>query len=210
MKGTGMMHGKKMLELELNEYIQAIAYQIPKEGNVLNGDSFFMKVTEDYFICAVADGLGSGEHAYHSSNAIREEVEKNHDQEVKVLIDRCNQVLKNKRGATLSILKVHFLQMTFTYSSVGNIQFILSCPSGRFIYPLPVQGYLSGKPQKYRCETFTYEKGSKFIIHTDGLAIPGIMSLAGSSSSIEEISNYLKNLTKTGKDDMTYIVGQLF
>lgn len=205
-----MMHGKKMSELELNDYIQAIAYQIPKDGNVINGDSFFMKVTDEYFICAVADGLGSGEHAYHSSNAIREVVEKNHDQEVKLLIDCCNQVLKNKRGATLSILKVHFSPMTFTYSAVGNIQFILSCPSGRIIYPLPVQGYLSGKPQKYRCETFTYEKGSKFIIHTDGLANPGIKSLASSSSSIEEISNYLKIITKTGKDDMTYIVGQLF
>ncbi|PLS04864.1 PP2C family serine/threonine-protein phosphatase [Neobacillus cucumis] len=199
-----------MLERDFNQHIQAIAYQIPKEGNVLNGDSFFMKITDDYFICAVADGLGSGVHAYHSSNAIRQEVEKNHDQEVEVLIERCNQSLKDKRGATLSILKVHFLQKTFTYSSVGNIQFILSCPSGRFIYPLPVLGYLSGKPQKYRCETFSYEKGAKFILYTDGLTIPGIKSLVSSSSSIEEISNYLEIHAKTGKDDMTYIVGQLF
>ncbi len=198
-----------MLELDFNQHIQAIAYQIPKEGNVLNGDSFFMKVTDDYFICAVADGLGSGEHAYDSSNAIRQEVEKNHDKEVEELIDRCNQVLKNKRGATISIFKVHFLQKTFTYSSVGNIQFVLSCPSGRFIYPLPVLGYLSGKPQKYRCETFSYERGSKFIIHTDGLVIPSIKSIVSSPSSVEEISNFLEIYARTGKDDLTYIVGQL-
>lgn len=198
-----------MLELDLNQHIQAIAYQIPKEGNVFNGDSYFMKVTEDYFICAVADGLGSGEHAYHSSNAIREEVEKNHHKEVEVLINRCNQVLKNKRGATISILKVFFLQKTFTYSSVGNIQFVLSCPSGRFIYPLPILGYLSGKPQKYRCETFSYEEGSKFIIHTDGLAIPSIKSVVSSSCSIEEMANHLETFARTGKDDLTYIVGQL-
>ena len=209
MKGTVKMQGNSMIELDLNQYIQAIAYQIPKEGNVYNGDSFFMKVTDDYFICAVADGLGSGVHAFHSSNAIRQEVEKNHDKEVEVLIESCNQVLKNKRGATLSILKVHFLQKTFTYSSVGNIQFILSCPSGRFIYPLPILGYLSGKPQKYRCETFSYERGSKFIFHTDGLVIPSIKSLVSSSRSIREISNYLEINGKTGKDDLTYIVGQL-
>jgi phosphoserine phosphatase RsbX len=203
------MKSEKMVELDFNQYIQAIAYQIPKEGNVFNGDSFFMKVTDDYFICAVADGLGSGVHAYNSSNAIRQEVEQNHYKEVEVLIDSCNQVLKNKRGATISILKVHFLQKTFTYCSVGNIQFVLSSPSGRFIYPLPVLGYLSGKPQKYRCETFSYEKGSKFILHTDGLAIPGIKSLVSSSCSIEEISNYLEIYPKTGKDDLTYIVGQL-
>jgi|tagenome__1003787_1003787.scaffolds.fasta_scaffold20513672_2 phosphoserine phosphatase RsbX len=204
------MQGEKMLELDFNQYIQAIAYQIPKEGNVFNGDSFYMEVMEDYFICVVADGLGSGEHAYHSSNAIRQEVKNNHEKEVEVLIESCNQVLKEKRGATISILKVHFLQKTFTYSSVGNIQFVLSCPSGRFIYPLPVLGYLSGKPQKYRCETFSYEKGSKFILHTDGLAFPGIKSLVSSSCSIEEISNHLDIYAKTGKDDLTYIVGQLY
>ncbi|MEH7097913.1 PP2C family serine/threonine-protein phosphatase [Neobacillus vireti] len=198
-----------MLELDLNQHIQAIAYQIPKEGNVFNGDSFFMKVTSDYFICVVADGLGSGEHAYHSSNAISQEVEKNHDKEVDVLIECCNQVLKDKRGATISILKVNFLQKTFTYSSVGNIQFVLSCPSGRFIYPLPILGYLSGKPQKYRCETYSYEEGAKFILHTDGLVIPGIKSLISSACSIEEISDYLESHAKTGKDDLTYIVGQL-
>lgn len=204
------MHRKKMLERDCNQHIQAIAYQIPKEGNVFNGDSFYMKVTDEYFICVVADGLGSGEHAYHSSNAIRLEVEKKHDQEVDILIESCNQVLKDKRGATISILKVHFLQKTFTYSSVGNIQFVLSCPSGKFIYPLPIHGYLSGRPQTYRCETFSYEMGSKFIIHTDGLAIPGIKALASSSSSIEEISNFLDNHAKKGKDDLTYIVGQIF
>ncbi|MEH7416867.1 PP2C family serine/threonine-protein phosphatase [Neobacillus drentensis] len=199
-----------MLELDFNQHIQAIAYQIPKKGNDFNGDSFYMKVMDDYFICVVADGLGSGEYAYYSSNAIRQEVKNNYDKEVDVLIDSCNQVLKDKRGATLSILKVNFLQKTFTYSSVGNIQFVLSCPSGRFIYPLPVLGYLSGKPQKYRCETFSYEKGSKFILHTDGIAIPGIKSLVSSASSVEEISNHLEDYTKTGKDDLTYIVGQLF
>lgn len=202
------MQGKKKLECS-NQHIQAIAYQAPKEGNVLNGDSIYMKVTDEYFICAVCDGLGSGEHAFHSSDAVRKEVEKNHDKDVEVLIDYCNQVLKNKRGATLCILKAYFLPMTFTYSSVGNIQFVLSCPSGKFIYPLPIQGYLSGRPQKYRCETFSYEKGSKFIIHTDGLSITGIKSLASSSSSIEEITTYIDNHGKTGKDDLTYLVGQL-
>ncbi|MGX9135943.1 PP2C family serine/threonine-protein phosphatase [Rummeliibacillus sp. JY-2-4R] len=203
------MEGKKKLEFS-NQHIQAIAYQVPKEGNVINGDSIYIKITDEYFICAVCDGLGSGEHAFHSSDAVRKEVEKNHDKDVEVLIDYCNQVLKDKRGATLSIIKAHFSQKTFTYSSVGNIQFVLSSPSGKFIYPLPILGYLSGRPQKYRCDTFSYEMGSKFIIHTDGLSLPGIKSLACSSNSIEEISNYIDNHAKTGKDDLTYIVGQLF
>jgi negative regulator of sigma-B (phosphoserine phosphatase) len=165
---------------------------------------------EDYFICALADGLGSGEYANESSSAISALVEKNHDEDVNVLIDLCNQELKNKRGATVSILKINFKSNQFTYSSVGNIRFILSSPSGSFIYPLPILGFLSGKPQKYRTQTYSYEKGSKFIIHTDGLVLPAVKTLLNKGQSVEELSRYLDVYTKTRKDDLTYIVGQLF
>ncbi|MED1467636.1 PP2C family serine/threonine-protein phosphatase [Bacillus salipaludis] len=199
-----------MLERESNQYMKAIAYQIQKKGNDVNGDSFFMKAMDEYFICAVADGLGSGQHAHASSKAICEVVEQHHEEEVERLIDYCNQVLKDRRGATVSILKIDFSQKKFTYGSVGNIEFILHSPSGRFIYPIPVMGFLSGKPQKYQCETFSYEEGSKFIIHTDGLLIPGIKSLISNSRTIEEISNHLELYTQTRKDDLTYVIGQLY
>lgn len=204
------IQGSPMFELEGNDHIQALAYQIQKEGNICNGDSFYMKATEDYFICVVADGLGSGAAAHASSNAIREVVEQNHHEDVEVLIDYCNQVLKDKRGATIAIIKVHFSQQTITYSSVGNIRFVLFYPSGKFICPLPVLGFLSGKPRKHRIETFSYEKNSKFIIHSDGLTIRNVKPLLSSFSTIEDMSNELKTYTTSRKDDLTYIVGQLF
>ena len=199
-----------MLELESNQYIQTLAYQIQKEGNRCNGDSFFIKATDDYFICAVADGLGSGLYAHDSSNAIREVVEQYQYEEVDVLIDYCNKVLKDKRGATVSLFKVDFSLRKITYSSVGNIRFVVYSPSGQFFYPIPVFGYLSGKPQKYGIETFSYAKDAKFIIHTDGLHIPNIKHLLTSFRSIEEISNHLKMYTTTQKDDLTYIIGQFY
>jgi phosphoserine phosphatase RsbX len=198
-----------MLELESNQYIQTLAYQIQKEGNVCNGDSFFIKATEEYFICAVADGLGSGMYAHASSNAIREVVEQYHYEEVDILIDYCNKVLKEKRGATVSLFKVNFLPRKITYSSVGNIRFLVYSPSGQFFNPVPVYGYLSGKPRKYGMETFLYEKDAKFIIHTDGIQIPAVKHLLTCHQSIEEMSNHLKMYTETRKDDLTYIIGQL-
>jgi len=199
-----------MLELESNQYIQTLAYQIQKEGNTCNGDSFFIKATDHYFICAVADGLGSGLYAHDSSNAIREVVEQYQYEEVDVLIDYCNKVLKDKRGATVSLFKVDFSLRKITYSSVGNIRFVVYSPSGQFFYPIPVCGYLSGKPQKYGMETYSYAKDATFIIHTDGLHIPDIKHLLSSFRSIEEISNHLKMYTNTRKDDLTYIIGQLY
>lgn len=199
-----------MIVHESNNFVHTLAYQVPKEGKVCCGDSFFIKAMEDYFICALADGLGSGEYANESSSAISALVEKNHDEDVNVLIDLCNQELKDKRGATVSILKINFKSNQFTYSSVGNIRFILSSPSGSFIYPLPILGFLSGKPQKYRTQTYSYEKGSKFIIHTDGLVLPAVKTLLNKGQTVEELSRYLDVYTKTRKDDLTYIVGQLF
>lgn len=199
-----------MIFRESNNFVHTLAYQLPKEGKICCGDSFYIKATEDYVICALADGLGSGEYANESSSAISALVEKKHHEDLDVLIDLCNHELKNKRGATVSILKIDFKANQFTYSSVGNIRFVLCGPTGSYIYPLPLLGYLSGKPQKYRTQTYAYEKGSKFIMHTDGLVLPAIKSVLYNAHSVDDLSGRLEEYTKTRQDDLTYIVGQLF
>lgn len=202
--------GSPMLDHEANAYVQARAFQIQKEGNSFNGDSFFMKATDEYFICSVADGLGSGLYANHSSDAVRKVIEEHHHEEVEVLMDYCNQALKSKRGATVSVLKAHFQRKEVTYCSVGNIQFVFYLPSGLYIYPIPVTGFLSGKPQTYRIETFPYEENSKFMMHTDGLHLPSIKQELTRFQSIEDMSNHLKLHMTKRKDDATFLVGQLF
>ncbi len=199
-----------MIVKESNQHVHTLAFQQPKEGKSCCGDSFYIKTTEDFMICALADGLGSGEGANESSAAISSLVEKNYDKDVEILMQLCNEELKDKRGATVSILKFEFLTRSFTYSSVGNIRFMLYGPSGTFIYPLPILGYLSGKPQKYRTQTYTYEIGSKFIIYTDGLVLPGARALLNKGNSVEDLSRQLDVYTKNKSDDLTYIVGQLF
>ncbi|MCM3598767.1 SpoIIE family protein phosphatase [Metabacillus idriensis] len=199
-----------MIQIEENNHVYAYAYQMQKEGKTLCGDSFLIKSTEDYFICAVADGLGSGERAYESSSAIKEVVEELHAEDVGLMIEKSNEVLKNKRGATVAIFKAYFKQNQFTFSSVGNIRFVLYSPSGTFVYPLPVLGYMSGKPQKFRVQSFAYDPGAKFIIHSDGLNIPAVKSLLKDNRTIEDISNQLEPYTISRQDDLTYVVGQLF
>ncbi|PMC34003.1 phosphoserine phosphatase [Bacillus sp. UMB0899] len=199
-----------MIVKESNQHVHTLAFQQPKEGKSCCGDSFYIKTTENFMICALADGLGSGERANESSAAISSLVEKNYDEDVDVLMHLCNDELKDKRGATVSILKFDFHTKSFTYSSVGNIRFMLYGPSGAFIYPLPILGYLSGKPQKYRTQTFTYEEGSKFIIYTDGLVLPGVRALLNKGNSVEDLSRQLDVYTNNRNDDLTYIVGQLF
>ena len=97
-----------MIWTESNEHMQALVYQLPKEGKAVCGDSFYFHATDETMVCALADGLGSGALARESSSVISEVVEEHGHEDVESLMERCNQALKHKRGATVSILKVDF------------------------------------------------------------------------------------------------------
>jgi len=198
------------MQFQTTSNIRAIAYQIEKQGKHICGDSFYMHATEDYFIAVIADGLGSGDAAKESSQVICQVVEDYQKADVTQILTYCNEIVKNKRGATVSILKIDFKFKKFTYSSVGNIRFVLYTPSGQYTYPVPISGFLSGKPQKFRTQTFSYESGSKFILHSDGLKISTIKSLLKDSSSVESISQKLDTYIPNRTDDLTYIIGQLY
>lgn len=199
-----------MIEYKSNRHMRAIIFQLSKNGNTCCGDSYFISADDEGFICTVADGLGSGKAANESSSIISEIVEKYSNEEVADIIDRCNLALRNKRGATVSIAKFRFEEKKFTYCSVGNVRFILYSPSGKYVYPLPIGGYLSGKPQKYKTYMYDYESGSKFILYTDGLDVPPIRTYLKSYHSIDQLSNMLEIYTRKRNDDLTYILGQLF
>lgn len=199
-----------MIWTESNEHMQALVYQLPKEGKAVCGDSFYFHATDETMVCALADGLGSGAMAQESSAVISEVVEEHGHEEVASLMERCNQELKHKRGATVAILKADFRTRTIAYSSVGNIRFILYAPSDKYIHPLPVTGYMSGKPQTYKTFTYTYEKGSRFIMYSDGLEVPALRSYLKQHHTPGDMSNQLESYTLMGKDDLTYIIGQLF
>ncbi|AZB41390.1 phosphoserine phosphatase [Bacillus sp. FJAT-42376] len=199
-----------MIERETNDRIRALAFQQQKKGKVLCGDSFFMKTADDYFVCTLADGLGSGELAHESSQAISDIVEAYHEEDVNQLLIRCNQALKEKRGATVCIFKMTFADQRLAYGSVGNIRFVMYNPAGDFVYPLPVLGYMSGKPQKFKIGSYAYQTGAKFIVHSDGLKISAVKSLLRDHQSVENISEALEPYTLDRDDDLTYIVGQIF
>ncbi|WP_335872379.1 PP2C family serine/threonine-protein phosphatase [Bacillus sp. 2205SS5-2] len=183
--------------------------QSSKNENVFCGDSYFFKETKDYFICVLADGLGSGEYAYESSNAVITYVEENHAHSVDELMKESNKKMVHKRGAAVAILKVDFVEKTFEYSCVGNIRFYLYSPQGKLTYPLPVTGYLSGRPQKFKTQRFRYEDKSKFLMHSDGIQVMGIKALMNNRDNLLSISEDILELQTDISDDSTFIIGSL-
>jgi len=189
--------------------LELFVHQTTKAGNKECGDSYFYKATDEYFICVVADGLGSGRYAHEASSAVISVVEEYHHENLDSLMSRCNQVLYQKRGAAVSIMKVYFDRKEFVYSGVGNIRFYLYSPQGKLTYPLPVTGYLSGKPQAFHTQTFAYEPESKFLIYSDGFEIHGAKSLLGGYRSTKAIADEIKQNHVDGNDDATFILGSL-
>ncbi|CEG25371.1 PP2C family serine/threonine-protein phosphatase [Bacillus sp. B-jedd] len=193
----------------IEDHIEVFAHQTAKEGKSHCGDSYFFIATEDYFVCVLADGLGSGQYAYEASHSVVVAVEENHHEDVDTIMKICNKSLVNKRGAAVSVLKVYFHAREFVYSCVGNIRFFLYSSKGKLTYPLPVTGYLSGKPQTYHTQRFSYDPHSKFLIFSDGYEFQGVKALLKGLFPVTMIADEIKRKYQTKLDDATFIVGSL-
>src|SRR5690625_5825620 len=86
--------------------VDVSVYQKVKQGNSECGDSYFYHQDDDYFVCALADGLGSGELARESSRAVVDVIESNPLMSITEIIKRSNEALFGKRGVVLGVLKI--------------------------------------------------------------------------------------------------------
>ncbi|MFC4322032.1 PP2C family serine/threonine-protein phosphatase [Litchfieldia salsa] len=197
------------LSNQSDKKIDIYGYQVPKKSQVICGDRYFWIDTKDYFLCVLSDGLGSGEAAYMASSAVIREIEQSHDEDVQTLMEKCNKALKSTRGAAVAIIKVYYKSREFVYSCVGNLNFYLFYPSDKLIYPLPVMGYLSGKPQRFNTQRYSYVPNSKFLFHSDGVEPRSIKSLLRTSMSLDELVVRVRQNEHLRTDDFTFIAGFL-
>ncbi|WP_282156220.1 PP2C family serine/threonine-protein phosphatase [Cytobacillus gottheilii] len=193
----------------LNDKVEVVAFQTAKKGKDYCGDSYYYVATDEYYICVLADGLGSGQYANEASAAVTDIVEKHHNLDVDSLMNLCNQALLQKRGAAVSICKFSFAEKELTYSCVGNIRFFLYSQSEKLTYPLPVTGYLSGRKQTFNTQRFKYENKSKFLVYSDGINITGVKDLLKPFVPICHIAETIKKESATNDDDATFIIGSL-
>lgn len=196
------------METILNEHVEAYIYQEAKQGNRESGDTYFVHSEPNYSIFAIADGLGSGPIARQSSEIIPKVLNEHHNESLDELLSRCNEYMIQKRGAAVAIVKIDYKQKTIQYSCVGNVRFYMLQGGEKMIYPLPVMGYLSGKPQKLKTQEYPYLPGDIFFLHSDGVLPRSPKSLLRESHCSYELYKNVEQLVKHD-DDATFIVGSL-
>lgn len=196
------------MEMFINEYVEAYVFNAAKHGNVESGDAYFIHSEEDYFICAIADGLGNGKVARQSAEVIPYVLERYHHESLDELLSRCNEYMVQKRGAAVAIVRVNYKEGTIEYSCVGNVRLYILHGCEKMIYPLPVMGYLSGRPQKMNTQKYKYEAGDLFFLHSDGITLNSPKASMKQSSNAYDLYNIVKETAQSG-DDATFIAGCL-
>jgi negative regulator of sigma-B (phosphoserine phosphatase) len=190
--------------------VELSVFQLSKIKHQACGDSYFSVETDDYFICAIADGLGSGDAAKKASGTAMEIIQAHHSEEIDVLMEMCNQGLRDTRGAVLTIFKLEYKTCMLYFSGVGNIRMIMSSPSGSIRQPIPKSGYLCGRPQRFNVQQFQYEKDSLFMIFSDGLKVTSAnRQMIFRIGSPHDAVHFIKNSMSSVSDDTTCIIGKI-
>jgi phosphoserine phosphatase RsbX len=197
------------METIQHQNIEAYVYQEAKGGNNESGDSYFTYMDEEYFLFAIADGLGNGPFAKQSSEVMPKILAEHHRESIDQLLYRCNEQMFHKRGAAVAIVKVDFIHKTISYSCVGNVRFYLfRKKTDTMKYPLPVMGYLSGRPQKLKTQSYQYEEGDLFLLHSDGVVMKSPKALLKDNPNLVRLSEKIIDSIKHD-DDATFIAGRL-
>ncbi|MFQ3545174.1 SpoIIE family protein phosphatase [Halobacillus rhizosphaerae] len=190
---------------ELN-HLSISVYQQAKKGNYYCGDSYFYKETGEAFVCAVADGLGSGEMAHESSKAVMEMVEKYPDLTIESLVHKCNEALVGKRGVVLGILRIDLIAETYSYSSIGNIGVITLDNDGTRGRNIPLAGYLAGYPKKLRVTRGKVHPGMIFMMFSDGVVDRNLSAKHTRTQNVKVITEQYKELYGQARDDDTTLI----
>lgn len=189
------------------EKVLVSVFQKPKRGNVYCGDSYFYTETEDQFVCALADGLGSGEFARESSQAVINIIQENIDVSVEELVQKVNKILLGKRGVVLGILKFNFNTGIYSFSSIGNIGMMIVTKDRKKTRNIPNSGYLAGYKRQIKVENYKLEKGTNFIMFSDGVQDKELSQCFFMNEDVDSITNaYELTSEKNRQDDTTLIV----
>lgn len=186
-----------------------VIHQEAKNGGPHCGDSYYVEEFTDYFVVALADGLGSGMGALFASSRATTLLGQCHSLSVTDAARHINKQLHGTRGVVLAIAKFFPNEKRVEFSGIGNIQFTLYPPVGRCIRTFSRPGYLDGRDVQLRKAYFPYTPGDSFVMYSDGISPTGewtdVFRFAETPlAGLETI----KQMWKRQNDDMTVIVGR--
>lgn len=191
---------------ETDHKVEVAVYQKEKAGANCCGDHYFYTETDQGFICALADGLGSGQEAKESAQIVIDAIKDNPFANEDLLIEQCVGRLWGKRGVVLGILNLNFTTNTYRFSSIGNIGMIRMTSKHKRYRHIPCAGYLAGYKRELKITEGKLEDGMNFFMFSDGITDQELSCLSF-TKDVDEAINAFKwmNCNDTRQDDTTLI-----
>lgn len=185
--------------------VEVSVFQKPKKGNYQCGDSYFYTESDNFFVCAIADGLGSGEHAKESSQIVIDIIQNNAGGAIGQLVKLCNEKLSGKRGVVVGILKLDFRARTSSFSSIGNIG-MMTINGRKKKRNIPNGGYLAGYERPFKVVEEKLEPETNFIMFSDGVTDKELSERYLLNDNVHTITNTFSLMSeKVRVDDTTLI-----
>ena len=186
--------------------VDVAVYQKAKKGNYYCGDSYLYIETEDEFICAIADGLGSGEYALESSQITIDIIRNNIGATVGELVEKCNKELIGKRGVVLGILRLHFPTETYSFSSIGNIGVMTIHNGKKMNRNIPNGGYLAGFKRPFKVVREQLLSQMNFILFSDGVSDEELSKKLFLHTNVDDVIEAYKQQTDAERKDDTTLI----
>lgn len=188
------------------DHVHISVYQKAKVGNYYCGDSYYYTETADGFLCVVADGLGSGEVAKESSQAVIDTIKEHPHASDDVLVKLLNQALIGKRGVVLGILRLNYHEKMYSYTSIGNIGLMTIDQATLKKRNIPIPGYLGVYPRKMKQVRDTLEVGMLFAVFSDGVHAKELSHVLFQSDDVHDITDQFHDTTIDKRDDDTTLL----
>lgn len=172
----------------------------PLLGESISGDQFCVEIFDSMALLAVSDGLGHGEEAAMASHRALQTVRENSRRPLPEIMERCEQELRETRGAVMTLAKVDSQLNSLSWLSVGNVSCaLLNSESGSWDEVFLRPGILGGHRYQSRgAEVLPLRPGDYVIFTTDGVK-PGYLTRVSLSGSPGEIARGI--LAGYGKAD---------
>lgn len=142
---------------------------IPLQGELVCGDSYFIEVGPARSIYMMVDGLGHGRGAAEAAAEAVATVSRLRRESASEIMGRTHDALRKTRGAAMSIAIVDHERLILTYAGIGNVTAALV--TGSLSRTLVSQNGTLGaalprSPQEY---TFPIFRDTMLLMFTDGL-----------------------------------------
>lgn len=186
--------------------VEIATYQKEKAGEDYCGDGYYFAEKDKGFICAITDGLGSGKMADESSQAVIDVIKNNEDISDRSLVSKCVQALAGKRGTVLGVLRVDFINQTYTYSSIGNISLVITMNEKQKTRTIPKPGFLGNYERNLKVVQGELKNEMGFLMFSDGVSDQELSKLCLFNENVDEIIQAFSHMSSEDREDDTTLI----